>query len=232
MKRPQMNYALAALLVAAALIPASVRAQADAPKPNVSDSFSLTPEKKAGSALAGTRTETGDETWAAIGKFIYRPDGGITFAESGHGGTALVGIPGYSGTKPVRISADINPTGSGHTALAFLSTGSPGDFWKTVGLFIAFTPSGRLDVFSDKVTNKIFTADATAYDFKRGDYNHVELTYDPNAATVTVSANGKELAKNVAVVTPPTISHAAIQFNEQMKENEPAVKNFSVTVLP
>jgi hypothetical protein len=206
---------------------------ATAPVPILADSFALQGARTAAAPLAATTTETGGSTWSTIGQVVFRADGGITVSAAGPAATAVAPLSGYDMSKPICLAADVNPTGSGHVALALLSGESPGDYWTNVMLFMTLTPDGGVEIYSDKVKNKIFSTDSTAYAFKTNDYNHVELTYTPATQTVSASINGKQIAKDVPVVTPPTnIADVGLHFNEQIEANQPGIKNFQVFALP
>ncbi len=203
------------------------------PKPVLADSFALKGDRKAGAPLAGVMPETGATPWGAIGTITFWSAGGITVADSGTAATAVIPLDSYDGSKPIQVVADVNPIGSGHVALALLSALSPGDYWKNVVLFMALGPTGNVQIYSDKVANRLFVTTGDSYDFKPADYNHVELTYNPKTQTVSASVNGKQLAKEVPVVTPPAaITGVALHFNEQITANQPGIKNFQVFVLP
>jgi hypothetical protein len=193
----------------------------------VTDALGLSKDRIAGASLDKVPAEVGGGVWECFGNIIFSADGGITPGATGGASMATVPLPATS--KAITLSADVKAEGKGTVILALLPNNDPGQFWKTVNLWVFLKPVGNWGILSNGTTLVAQgTPEGSNFQFKEKDFNHVELQYDPATKTVTLTINGTLVVAGKALkdALPPATS-GSIRFGEPVTEKTCVVKNFS-----
>lgn len=210
----------------------SPAANADNPVPSpagalVKDALATSASRSANAALNGCAAEKGEVAWEATDDVVFGSAGGVT-VNVAQAGMAAVPIRADSG-KPLRVQADVNPQGSGFTAVVLLDDGNLANFWKTAALWAYVGAGGNWGLYSHGQTNVLAKGVVSPDKFKPGDFNRLELVYSPARKKVSLLVNGTVVARDLPIVTAPdSITVAGIRINDPVTAGEPLIKNFAV----
>ena len=196
----------------------------------VRDAF--TSEAGGGTPLDGWQTGAGGRVWTATSNLFVRPfDEVSTF-----GGVEENGAVPFDPTatnEKVTLSADLIPAGSYWTSLGFSETATgylnhDGQLW----MHLRITTSGqpRYRVRADGNAHQL--ANALIPGYVEGQFNHVELDYDPLTTAWALRINGVELESGnleADIGFVPAIQYAGIGMREGTQA-QTRVDNFELTM--
>ncbi|HAU36584.1 MAG TPA: hypothetical protein DCX07_02565 [Phycisphaerales bacterium] len=195
----------------------------------MSDSFTLTGGRTAGSALSGTTTEVGGKTWAASAntKFAGDANNGYVTLSTGNNeyGGVTISAPAQATALSVRLNTNGLPANQ-WISLGFLNqVGHPGG--GNGKLWMILRPSGSFTIFANTTT----LLNGTASNFSSTGFNQVEMIYSPMDETLTVKVNGlKQLDE--ADVSGYTLSIGAAGFAVNgTPTGAPAVDEFELDLI-
>jgi len=168
------------------------------------DAFSLSPVGSASvnSPLHNRRTEVGNLLWTSNGAIIgSTPDLLDGHATSPAGANPMATLPvSNPNSRPLTLTADINPQGSEWTAIGFSGFALQG--WFANGqLWIYLKNSQRFNVLANGTAISLSGGEQFDARIKANAINRVELFYTPATRTASVRINGY-------VVLPPTVMPA------------------------
>ncbi|HCE43230.1 MAG TPA: hypothetical protein DET40_06760 [Lentisphaeria bacterium] len=197
-----------------------------------SDSMSLVNDRQAGQDLMGVVLEKGKAKWVVDGSVVFHEDGSVTSANSA-GGTGFHPIP--HGTGIYRLSAEVNPSSTSCTTIAFSNKYPGGNFFATAELSLILAPNGSYEI-SARGVGKIRTGTKADYpDFNPEGFTGLEMEFNSLKNTLTVRINGGKIMDRQELRTRkigPFFSYASFRFNGTLKPEVPRLKNYSMSFVP
>ncbi len=188
-----------------------------------SDSLKSGKDRTADAELSGTSLQQGSAKWSA-NKGVSLSANGVT---SSVAGGAHHAIPVVAGT--IKIEADVMADGSGFTGIALGQGDLSGNFWKNLVL-VFHVMKNSYGLFNGK-ENMIKKADSTLV--RTDGPNHLEMTVDTVARTVTAKINGTTVAEALKLspeMKIDAVSAAGFRFNEPVVAGKPIVANYRAEV--
>ncbi len=194
----------------------------------VRDTFS---NGSSGQTIDGRVTEIGGLTFESAtggGSLEFGSDGAITAQNFKQGGVPF--DPTASGLVTT-IEADINPEGAAFVGIGFGSVANSSLTTTGVGqLWVKVKDNGKWWVHQDGDDTTLGTA--STGNIQSDKYNHVALTYDPVADTVSLRINGVTVLSDEPLVDSVSIGGASMTFGNSSAIDVTLLDNFVIRQEP